>query len=834
MNTGDLISRYCITGPLGKGGMGVVYIAEDLRLGRPVALKFLPEDALDSSGRNRFLNEARAAAQVRHPNICPIYDIEDIDGRCFIAMALIDGETLAKHIKRGPLKLSQVLDIGRQIAAGLAAAHTVGVVHRDIKSNNIMLDSHGHVSILDFGLALRGGEERLTVVGRAIGTPAYMSPEQLRAEEIDSRSDIWAVGVVLHEMATGKLPRRDGTDLPLPDGLSQIVAKALEQNPDKRWQSAKDLSAALDRLDRNSQTHTFDRLPTGAAAKKRSWWPLAIVGAALLGVIGWGVSRLPLQKPEIPVPAAAIPAVRRVAILPLKANGDSAQVVSDALIEVWADAIGNSNDKIWAVPVSEIRTRKLVSVQEARRAYGVELAVSGSADMVGKDVKLVIQLIDTATLKPVGERTLLYSPSRAIKSRDSAVNAVLQLLSLPAKSPRPTKEDAGAYGAYLEGRGLMARFDKGGYIERAITSFKSAVEHDPNFALAYAALGEAYWVKSREGSADAAAVALALQNARRAVALDASLAVAHVKLGEILGATGKHAEAIAELRHALELSPGNAEAHLELADIYDNQGLFAEAERSYHASVDARPTNWLGPYTLALFLEKQGRLAECKVALAQAASFAPENETIIRQIGRIYRTEGRYADAVVEFQRALAITPTARTYNSLAMTYYYQRQFKKAVVALESAIDLDSQGHQYWGNYGAACRLSPEDKDKAIPALRKAVQLAEKRLALTPTRYSAMADLAEYHSRLGEGSLALREIERIPLSARPPLAGRIITAFELSGKRSQAIAAFKAYYNGEIMLREILDEPILDPLKADPAFERAVTELRSKPMPKPN
>lgn len=826
MKSGDTISRYRITGPLGKGGMGVVYEAEDLRLGRPVALKFLPEDALGDAEKKRFLNEARAAAQVRHPNICPIYDIEDVDGRCFIAMALIDGETLAKRIKRGPMEMAEVVEIGRQIAAGLEAAHAAGIVHRDVKSNNVMLDGNGHVSVLDFGLALRGGDERLTMGGRAVGTPAYMSPEQARGDDVDARTDIWALGVVLFEMAMGRLPRRDATDLELPDGLAQVVLKAIAVSPKDRWQSAKELGAALARLEWGSETRTLVALP---AIAKKPRWAAVLLGLAVvvaLGLAGW--SYLRLRDKETARPNAAVSAARRVAVLPLKASGEQAQVVGDALMEVWAEAIGNSQGKIWAVPVSEVRSRKLASAEEARRVYGVELAIGGTAETVGKDVKLTLKLTDTATLKQVGEQSYVYRLDRPLASRDGAVEAVLRLLSLPVTVGETPKQDAGAYAAYLEGRGLMARFDKSGNLDRAIESFKKAVAQDQNFALGYAALGEAYSMKASRSAADPALLALALENARRASVLDPNLAVAHVKLGRVLGAVGKQQEGIAELKRALELSPGNAEAHLELADIYNNQGLFAEAERAYRASIEARPTNWLGYFSLALFFEDRGRLDEAKEALRQAGSFAPENETVHRGLGRIYRMEGRYEDSLREYQRALQLQPSARAYNSLGITYYYLHQYKKSVSALESAIDLDSQVHQYWGNLGISCHMSGEDKEKSVPALRRAVALAEKRLIATPRAFFAMADLAEYRARLGDAKGAMQEIERIPVGSRRPFAERIVVSYELSGRRDDAIAAMREYFNGAATLREIMDEPILEGLRGDKNFQRTVAELGKK------
>ena len=206
MTIGDTISRYRITGRLGQGGMGVVYKADDTRLNRPVALKFLPPDSLNEQDRKRLVNEAQSAAQIRHPNVCPIYDVEEVDGQSFIVMAWLEGETLQRKLARGPLPIATAVDLAIQIANGLDAAHRLGIIHRDIKSGNVLVNADGHASILDFGLALRDGATRITVEGHTAGTPAYMSPEQVRGQTVDRRSDLWSLGVLLFEMVTGTLP----------------------------------------------------------------------------------------------------------------------------------------------------------------------------------------------------------------------------------------------------------------------------------------------------------------------------------------------------------------------------------------------------------------------------------------------------------------------------------------------------------------------------------------------------------------------------------------------------------------------------------------------------
>ena len=353
MNSGHIISRYRILGPLGKGGMGIVYHAEDTRLHRPVALKFLPQDTFTEQDKQRFLNEARAAAQARHPNICPVYDIEEADGQVFIAMAYLEGETLQHRVSRGSLDARQAVDFAVQIASGLECAHELGIVHRDIKSSNIIVSPAGHLSIMDFGLALQTGDTRLTVEGGTLGTPAYMSPEQAQGHAVDRRTDLWSLGVVLFEMLTATLPfRREHAAATIhailfdkvpvlslqyagvPLELQRVVEKALEKEPEKRWQTARAFLSELKRLPDSAALPTETIRITPGSVKRR---PLLVsLGAAVLLLAGTagalGVYRFAGRTPpggdtaaKVPVVPVALPErvpdTKQVAVLPFEVTG---------------------------------------------------------------------------------------------------------------------------------------------------------------------------------------------------------------------------------------------------------------------------------------------------------------------------------------------------------------------------------------------------------------------------------------------------------------------------------------------------------------------------------
>ena len=874
MTPGQLISRYRIVRPIGKGGMGEVFEAEDQRLGRRVALKFLPDATTDENNRKRFLNEARLAAQLRHPHICPIFDVEESEGRIFLAMALINGETLSARLRRGPIPLEKALRWSREILSGLEAAHAAGIIHRDIKSSNLMVDSDGHITILDFGLAQRGGDERLTQVGWAVGTPAYMAPEQARGVTVDERADLWAFGMVLFEMLTGRLPEASldaasAYQPGLPPALDRIVAKALASRPADRWSSAREMRQAIESISETgtpfaspaispaispesvTQTLFIGQPPSSIPSPPGSASPtpspsrrqMGLAAAALaLTLAGWGLYRRATPT-TAGTPAGSTPmaskASRRIVILPLTDTDTGPErAVGDGLLALLSDAISDAEragQRIWAVPIAEVRGRQLASPEEARRVYGVDLAVVGKAAREGAQVRLTLDLVETAGLKQIGHETFLYNPADALHSRELALAGMRKLLALEPL-PGTMKEIAGpapnpaggSYAAYLEGRGLMARFDRPGNLDLAIERFAAAVQADPGFALAHAGLAEASWTKAKRLNADPQLTAQALHHARRAVSLDPAVPLTHIKLGKILAETGQHELAIAELAQALALAPGNADASRELAEVLATQGKFAEAEKLYLESIRERPTDWLGHLQLAFFYEDRARLAESERQLREAGKLAPENETVVRNLGRLYRLQGRYPEAVDQFLRAIQLQPSARSYNSLGLTYYLMHDYRKSVVALETAIELNGSDHQYWGNLGASAALSPDDRGKSVPALRKAAELAERRLQVTPKFHVALADLAEYRARLGDAKSSLAALSQIPEASRAPLAGRIVVSYELCGRRSEAIRALRTYFSNPLTLREVLDEPALANLRRDPAFGPAINAVRAK------
>ena len=829
--------------------MGVVYRAEDTRLERQVALKFLPQEGFTENSKIRFLNESRAAAKAHHPNICPIHDIEEADGQLFLVMAYLEGETLHRRIATRRFEPVQVIDIAAQVSSGLACAHALGVVHRDIKTSNIMVDGNGHAVILDFGLALVPDSMRLTHAGTSVGTPAYMSPEQIQGVAVDARTDIWSLGVVMFEMLTGDLPfRREKSAAvihavlhdPLPEisslrqdvpaELQRIITKALAKDPAKRWQSAAELATELKRLGGSGSLPQPERIVTQTMAVPSSKVQVRLPSRAKMAVVtgvvavalaGLGFyyfrtnpSQTVSQTPAVPTLAEA----KRIAVLPFQvaAGDEGTRSLADGVLEVLASAltdIERIQGTITSVPAAELRGRSITTPAEARRVEGVNLAITGSAQRNEDKIEFTLNLIDTATLAQTATTTFFYDPKNPVISRDQAVTQVARMLNLEVLQAARAAVAAGdtatgsAYAAYIEGRGLMDRFDMAS-VDRAIASFTTATKQDPKYALAYAGLAEAYSLKAiRTGEKQYAL--LANQNAEYAEHLDPSLPKVHSVLGAVYLAAGRKQDAITQFQKAMELEPTNAEAPRDLADVYKDMGRSQEAEALYLRSTKARPTDWSGFNSLGLFYYERQRYTEAEAALNQAKSLTPDNSLVRSNLGGLYRMHGKYQEAIAEYQQALRIRSSAATYSGLGGAYFYQHKFKEAAAALETAIDLDGNDYRFWGNLGIYSHWAPGNEGKSAPALRKAIELATKIAETTKSNLNVHANLAEYRARLGDSAGALAEIDRIPVTARAPFTTRLAIVYELTGHRDKAIDVVRTNFKNPASLNQIKDDPDL-------------------------
>jgi serine/threonine protein kinase len=593
---GTVVSHYRIVAPLGRGGMGIVYRAEDTRLHRPVAVKFLPGDAApDAEARARFEREARAASALDHPNICTVYDVGEHAGRPFIVMALLDGQTLRERLRTAPLGVDEALELALQILEGLAAAHAHGIIHRDLKPANLFLTTRGEVKILDFGLAKRavdpdptavepaGGKTTralpvdLTAPGEAIGTAVYMSPEQARGEAIDVRSDVFSAGAVLYELFTGRRacegetlaavfasllertpPPASDVNRNVPPEIAAILAKALEKERRLRYQSAADVRADLERVRRDrAVTTSAGRRATGGGARpalRRPLLSLVVAVVATAGALAWWMIRMPAGGP-----------IDSVAVLPfVNVGGDpNTEYLSDGLTDSLINVLSQVPD-LRVVPRSTVFRYKGTTIdpQQVGRDLGVRAVFSGRItqrdDTLIVGVSLVdIERDDTLWGETYNRRTADLVAIPADLAREMFTNLRLRLSGEDARRlTAPLTTSTEAMNLYYRGLSQRQRTTEQGF-RGSIRYFQQAVDLDPAFPLAYVGLSDSYGALGYLQVAGPSEVwPRAKAAAEAAVKLDPSLADAHAALGHAILRFDWNPEAArAAIERAIDLNP---------------------------------------------------------------------------------------------------------------------------------------------------------------------------------------------------------------------------------------------------------------------------------------
>ncbi len=873
--TGRTIGRFAIRARLGAGGMGEVYRADDTALKRPVALKRIaPRLQSDESYRKRFLREAQCASGLTNQNIAGVYDVLEADGEIFVVMEFVEGETLHQRLSR-PLSTEQFLGIAVQCVAALVAAHEQGIVHRDIKPENIMLTPDSQVKILDFGVAKQVLHASDAVTVEALtggsssfsGTPAYMAPEVLLEKEADRRTDIFSLGVVFYEALTGRHPFLAGSfmatcdrilhEVPapvtrlnpkVPSALGHVVAKMLAKEPAERYATAADLLVDLRAVQRAVTYPTRAGAEPSAAAPgtlpaPRGKFPLTrpALLAVTIGILLITGTALLLPKlrdrgfrwSALP----AFPGPKNLAVLPFQAIGGAPenQAYSDGITETLAAKLTQltATHALQVVPAREVRTKRVVSAEEARKELGVSFVLEGTLHRSGNTVRVNYALVDTGTLRQVRADTITAEASDPFAVEDRVAAGMVHMLELELKpQERQALQShgttvAGAYDFYLQGRGYLQNYDRPENIDNAISVLERALRLDVRYALAYAGLGEAYW-KKYEARKDSQWVEPARQSCERALTLDPQLAVAHVCLGTLEDGTGHPEKAAGEFRKALETEPTSDDAYRGLGRAYEHLGQLAEAERTYRQAIQFRPQYWAGYLWLGAFYFRQARYPEAAEMFDQVVALAPDSFLGYSNLGAIYVRQGRYTSAIAVLERSVAVRPTARAYSNLATAYFFLRRYEDAARTYEDALKLDERNFVVWGNLGDAEYLLPAKQADATRAYQKAIALAKETLRVNPRDVLALKSLAYYCAMVGEQKQALdflrRALQVAPDNSDVRFAGALV--YNRFGETDRALGwlerAVAAGYPS-IMVR---DTPDFDGLRNHPRFQSLLREKR--------
>jgi serine/threonine protein kinase/tetratricopeptide (TPR) repeat protein len=844
------VSHYRVLGPLGSGGMGVVYRAEDTTLRRTVALKFLPElVAGDLNVTERLRREARTASALNHPNICTIYELGEDAGEVFIAMEYVEGRTLEEMIRQGGFPQETVLRYGRQLASALEHAHDRGVIHGDLKPLNIVVTPSGDAKILDFGLAQRANpaefdRETLETVSSDSrvglgGTLPYMAPEQIEGKDASPRSDIWSLGIVLYEIATGTRPfygenlyllcnsilRDAPRPLPpqVPANLSVVISRCLEKEPTRRYQRAGEVRAALEAL---TPSLEVGAQPVRPAPKRFLRVASAVAALLILSVLGLLASRggkLWKHRTSLAVSSPVL-----LSVLPPQSTGDASQAAfGNGLADTLNSRLGelSARHRIAVIPMNQTLEKGVRTVEGARQEFGVNLVLVLNVQRAIDEFRVNYGLVDARTRQQVRSGTITAPASDPFGLQDrvfESVAAAMELQLAPQEkqsvTSRGTAEPA-AYDFYVQGRGYLQDYVVPEKVENAITLFRRALEKDPAYAAATAGLGEAFWRKYKL-THDPQWVDAASVNCQRAAELGPALAAAHTCLARVYSTRGDYEKAAEQFRRSIELEPSSDDAYGGLATAYEKLGRLAEAEQAFKQAISARPAYWATYNWLGLFYMDHARYEDAVSMFSHVISLAPDSFTGYYNLGAVRILQGQYPEAVPLLQKSLSIRRTADALSNLATAYFQMHRYADSAAQFEQAAQLDPKNYVFWGNLGDAYYWATGRRAEASAAYQQAIMVGEEKLRLNPHEASLLSSLAMYHAMRGERKSALDNLDA-SLRLQPKSPGLLLNAgitYQQLGDSKRALDALAEAVSLGISPQVLRDTPNFDALRDNPRF----------------
>jgi serine/threonine protein kinase/predicted Zn-dependent protease len=741
---GKTISHYKIIEKLGEGGMGVVYKAEDTKLKRTVALKFLSSQSLGTSEeKTRFVNEAQAAAALDHPNICTVYEIDEADGHTFIAMAYVDGQSLREKTESGPLKLEDALSLAIDIARGLQEAHEKGIVHRDIKSANIMVTKRGHAKITDFGLAKLVGTTQVTQTGTTVGTVAYMSPEQAQGGNVDDRSDIWSLGVVLYEMITGRFPFRgehaqavtyqivhEGAEpvtairTGVPIELERIVGKCLEKKPTDRYQHVDELLVDLRKVGK-----------TPEVKPKKNVIKYAIPGSAIFLALALFLIFKPFTF-EVSPEQKAVAAENSLAIMYFKNLVDRddpqrlGEIVTDLLITDLSESRYMrvfSSQRLYDI----LKLQRKEGAKDLDETTATEVATHAGAKwmLTGKILQVDPNFVINAQLADVQNGSIVASQRIEGEPGESIFTVVDKLaaeakrdLSLPERAQKEpdvrvadiTTHSIEAYRYYIEGMENLNRY----YGKEAKASFEKALAYDSAFAMAYVRLLDVPGTEAEK-----------IPWREKAVLYSASASKKEQLyiVSESAAFSGHDAKAIKGYETIIDLYPDEKRAYSKLGVLYWGMGNLERALENTSKVIEIDPLDKLAYNSLAYLYDRLGDFEKSIWAINQYIALAPDEANPYDTRGDLYAYYGKIDEAIDSYQKALERKPDfGGSLEKVGHMYLFRQDYAKAETFYRKLMESTDENERGWARYCVALIPLHEGKwDRSLEVLNQGISADE-------------------------------------------------------------------------------------------------------------